>query len=657
MRRAFVVLTCLAMVVIMPGAVLAATLYWDGGTDTDWDTAGNWDTAANLAGGDPLNPPQIGDDVVIYKRNNQPVIPAGGTAGLAGVQFDTVTQAEGGAGAITLTCTGTLNMQAATAITLVDGGDNSVTISGAGGISGAGALGITNADAGGGTGGADMIIDATCPVATATATITVTVASTDDIVQMDCDISDGGVVPPAIGFDKVGPGLVLISGDNSNIDGQIDIHGGEIATTGANATVLGAGGVAAVFLTAGTTLTVGTAINAAAWVRTIQVDGNATIATNGQPIEIDELIAFTGPNTLTFSGDTDIPVSSVISDGVNTGNIAINMATSAERVTLSGANTYDGTTTITQGILLATNAASLGADTGNTTIGAAGTLELTGGITIPAAEDITANGGAPSTIVNVAGDNTIAAPIVTATAANKYEVAAGTLTISGVISGTQAVTKLGPNVLTLTGANSYDGLTTVSAGMLLVNAVMADANDGGLTVASGATLAGTGTIKSDVTVQDGGIVAPGDGGVGTLTTAAGTASNGDVTFQGASVLLVDLVNAAKDLFAVGGNLVLPVGTALVQLEAGYAWQGASDPYQVVTIAGTYNPAGGAVFQNTSLPNANWSVISNADTDIQLHFAIPAGVPTLGEWGLIIFALLLAGYTVMRMKSQRTMTTA
>ena len=78
---------------------------------------------------------------------------------------------------------------------------------------------------------------------------------------------------------------------------------------------------------------------------------------------------------------------------------------------------------------------------------------------------------------------------------------------------------------------------------------------------------------------------------------------------------------------------------------------------MVTIAGTYNPAGGAVFQNTSLPNANWSVISNADTDIQLHFAIPAGVPTLGEWGLIIFALLLAGYTVMRMKSQRTMTAA
>lgn len=216
-----------------------------------------------------------------------------------------------------------------------------------------------------------------------------------------------------------------------------------------------------------------------------------------------------------------------------------------------------------------------------------------------------------------------------------FVIGAGNTTFNSTIEGSGAVNKNGPGTLTLNGSNTYTGQTTVSAGALLVNAVQDNACSGAVTVANGATLSGTGTIKGDITIQDGGIMKPGDGGVGTLT--AGNGKN--VTFQGASILVVD---AAKDLLDVGGDLTLPAGTATIELEPGYSY---SEDVQVVLIGSSTN-----TFSDANLP-AGWSSIFTPDTDVKLTYSSPS-IPTLNEWGMIIFTMFMAGSAIWIIRRRR-----
>ncbi len=83
----------------------------------------------------------------------------------------------------------------------------------------------------------------------------------------------------------------------------------------------------------------------------------------------------------------------------------------------------------------------------------------------------------------------------------------GTVTFSGVISvasgDTWAILKDGSGTVALSGANTYNGGTTVSAGTLLVNNTSGSGTGtGAVTVAASARLGGTGTISGAVTLQD-----------------------------------------------------------------------------------------------------------------------------------------------------------
>jgi autotransporter-associated beta strand protein len=64
--------------------------------------------------------------------------------------------------------------------------------------------------------------------------------------------------------------------------------------------------------------------------------------------------------------------------------------------------------------------------------------------------------------------------------------------------------KSGSGVLTLGGANTYTGVTTVGAGGLLVNGSLA--TTGLATVASGARIGGTGSLAGDLSILSGGLV-------------------------------------------------------------------------------------------------------------------------------------------------------
>jgi autotransporter-associated beta strand protein len=105
---------------------------------------------------------------------------------------------------------------------------------------------------------------------------------------------------------------------------------------------------------------------------------------------------------------------------------------------------------------------------------------------------------------------------------------AGNTTVKGAIFNTNSavtrgLTKTGIGILSLEGANSYNGPTTVSAGSLIIDGNQSSAI-GSLNVATGATLGGSGTIGGVTTIS--GVLSPGKSSIGTLTV------NNDVTWNG-----------------------------------------------------------------------------------------------------------------------------
>ncbi len=107
----------------------------------------------------------------------------------------------------------------------------------------------------------------------------------------------------------------------------------------------------------------------------------------------------------------------------------------------------------------------------------------------------------------------------------------GSLTFASQLLGNLSVNKLAAGTTTLTGDNTYTGPTTINAGRLVVNGYHSGA--GVVTVASGGTLAGSGTIAGAVTVQSGGTLALGDStGSLTLTSTVSFASGSLFSLEG-----------------------------------------------------------------------------------------------------------------------------
>ncbi|EIR9850166.1 autotransporter-associated beta strand repeat-containing protein [Salmonella enterica subsp. enterica serovar Senftenberg] len=221
-----------------------------------------------------------------------------------------------------------------------------------------------------------------------------------------------------------------------------------------------------------------------------------------------------------------------------------------ETLTLSGANSYTGGTTISGGTLVATNVEALG--TGDITDNA--TLELnTGG-------DFTNNIGGTGSVVK-SGDKTL-----TLSGTNTYRggtlISDGTLVASNVealgtgnvtdnatlelstggdfannIGGTGSVVKSGDKTLTLSGANSYTGGTTISGGTLVASNVEA-LGSGDIT--DNATLElNTGGDFDNAISGSGQVVKSGDK---TLTLSGANSYSGATTISGGT-LIATHVNA------------------------------------------------------------------------------------------------------------------
>jgi len=271
----------------------------------------------------------------------------------------------------------------------------------------------------------------------------------------------------------------------------------------------------------------------------------------------------------TFETDADLTLSGVV------GGEGMLAKTGDGTLTLTGENTYGGGTTIS-----------------------AGTLQLgDGGDSGSIAGDVLNNG---------------------VLAFNRFD----TYTFDGLISGDGAMEQIGDGTTILTGANSYAGETLVQSGTLLIDGDQSGAT--GLTsVATGATLGGTGIIGGTVEVADGGAISPGNTGEtpATLTINGNLALNDnsqlDYNFGQAGVV----GGAYNDLIEVGGNLALDGVLNVTETAGGNFGPGL---YRIISYEGELTDNGltlgdmpdGDFFVQTSV--ANQVNLINA-TDLALNF--------------------------------------
>lgn len=158
------------------------------------------------------------------------------------------------------------------------------------------------------------------------------------------------------------------------------------------------------------------------------------------------------------------------------------------------------------------------------------------------------NGEAPA-LVSGEGMHTISAPLVLGSPL-KVTGTAGTVTLSGAASGDFGLTKEGAGTLTLSGANTYTGTTTVTAGTLLVNG---GSSTSPVTVSGNGALGGSGNTTTSVTVGSGGKLVPG----GTGTT--GTLALDDLTLNAGGVVELEFGSPVHDALNVD-TLTLNAGT-------------------------------------------------------------------------------------------------
>jgi len=459
-------------------------------------------------------------------------------------------------------------------------------------------------------------------------------------------------------FNGAGAGQTYIGNVGNTFTGTISINGGEVGFASNEAfgdaanTIVIDGGRLTASTTAGAVATYTLASTHA-----IQVGASANTAisiVSGGALTYDGVIANSGAFTGSWSKQ-------------GSGTLA-----------LGGVSTYSGSTSINNGILqLTTGNDRLPTGTvvslGQAASTSLGTLDLNGrNQTIAGLQSTTGTNALAST--NIVTSATAAT--LTINNSSNFSYSDGTAANSGIISGAISVIKNGNGTQTFGGANTYTGFTTVNAGTLNVTgtgslaspqysiAALATLNSAGpvnmssgvstvngmlggtglVTVASGATLQGTGTIGNATTVN--GSLNPGN-----PSTSIGTLNfTGNLTLRATSLTTFQIADNLTGQFDVlNGSGTITFGGTLALDNAGYF--GTANLGESVTIFSGWTSRIGNFTTFTGLDLGNglsWDT-SNLNSTGQL--SVITAVPEPGTIALLAMAGI-GGVLYRRRQSKR-----
>jgi len=229
-----------------------------------------------------------------------------------------------------------------------------------------------------------------------------------------------------------------------------------------------------------------------------------------------------------------------------TGNITLtNASNDLELVT---AVSTGGNISITDASALTVG--TLSATAGNITLSSVGAITQTSGaitankLTVSSSSnvDLSGAGNAVGTL-NVVGASTFKFANSQSTTLEGISASSIELTVAGTATATLDIT----------------GNVTMRGGLLSLNGGV-DIN-GSVGIMSGAGLGGTGAVTDNVTIESGGTLTPGNGGIGTLT--IGDAGAGNLTLKSGATYAVDVnPGVAADRVNVQGNVTLEAGSVL-----------------------------------------------------------------------------------------------
>ena len=335
----------------------------------------------------------------------------------------------------------------------------------------------------------------------------------------------------AFALDKAGTGSLTLSAANT-YSGATTVSAGKLVAS--NSAALGSA-------LAGTSVASGA---------TLEIDnlgiGTEPLSLSGLGLGGGGALLGSGANaaaggTVSLLADSRIVSSGALAlSGVVSGGFALDKA-GAGSLTLSAANSYSGATTVSAGTLVASHASALGTAAGGTSVASGATLEVNNVNLGNEALSLAGTGVAGVGALVGTGANAAAGGAISLTADSRIG-GAGALLLSGPVSGGFALDKAGAGSLGLSGANSYSGATTVTAGTLVAgHATALGTVAGGTTVLAGATLE-----INNVNLGNEALSLAGDGlsGVGALVGRGTAALGGAVTL------------AADASVGVPGSLVL-----------------------------------------------------------------------------------------------------